>query len=204
AAGDEARAAGGEGPLTRQGGRQDLRRKRFPVGSAVCSDNQLKQPFYGVAKGDAVLLVPEGHGIKKSRRVVTLELRRPRLAAVNRLVNAGGVAGAGAEQIGSGLPKRFDIAEVELCRAGHGSDRPGFAAVSGSRVSTLGAADPCDAGAHNAKAAQIAFGTVGLCLPLGESDGTAEAKKDRGEKEACHAQARALTVTPQPLAHSRP
>ena len=68
AVGDEAGAAGGEGPLVRQGRRQVLRRKRFPVRSAVGGDDQLKSPFDGVAEGDAVLFVPEGDGIEEGRR----------------------------------------------------------------------------------------------------------------------------------------
>src|SRR5690349_5009504 len=46
AVGDEARAAGGEGPLPRQGGRKNLRRQRLPIGPAVCGNNQLKHPLY--------------------------------------------------------------------------------------------------------------------------------------------------------------
>src|SRR5262249_31173008 len=131
AAGDEAGAAGGEGSLARQGRRQSLCRERLPAGAAVRGDNQLELPLYGVAEGDAVLLVPEGDGVEEGRGVGTLELHHPGPAAVGRLVDAGGVAGAGAEQVGGGLPERLDVAEVELLRAGHGPDRPGFAAVGG-------------------------------------------------------------------------
>src|SRR5207244_8503165 len=51
---------------------------------------------------------------------------------------------SGAEQIGRGLSKRPRRAEVELIRAGHGSDRPVLAPVGGPGVSALCAADPCD------------------------------------------------------------
>src|SRR4051812_34635453 len=77
AVGDEAGAAGREGPLTGQGRREGLCRKRFPIGSAICCDNQLKQPLDRVAEGHAVLLVPEGDGVKKGRRVGALELHCP-------------------------------------------------------------------------------------------------------------------------------
>ena len=62
---------------------------------------------------------------KKAVGVGVLELQRPRFAAVDRFVNSGILARAGTEQIGGGLAERFDIAEVEFFRAGHGSDRPG-------------------------------------------------------------------------------
>src|SRR5579862_7513305 len=123
AVGDEAGTAGREGSLAWEGRRKVLCRKRFPVGSTVCGDNQLKRPFDRVAQGHAIVLVPEGHGIKKSRGVGAFELQGPRLAAVDCFVDAGSVASAGAEQIGSRLSKRLDIAEVELSCAGHGSDR---------------------------------------------------------------------------------
>src|SRR2546421_12740071 len=80
AVGDEAGAAGREGPLTGQGRRERLCRKRFPIGSAVCSDDHLKQAFYRVAESNAVLLVPEGDSVEKGRRVGAFELHRPRLA----------------------------------------------------------------------------------------------------------------------------
>jgi hypothetical protein len=90
--------------------------------SAVGGNDQLKLPFDRVAEGNAVLLVPESKGIKKGCRVGTLELQRPRLAAVAGFVNAGSVALAGAEQVGRGVTERLDIAEVEFFCAGDGSE----------------------------------------------------------------------------------
>src|ERR1019366_928942 len=95
--GDQAGAAGREGPFTRQGWWEGLCRKRFPIGSAVFGYNQLKHPFDRIAEGNAVLLVPERDSIEKGCGVGTLELHHPRLAVVGRFVNAGGVARAGAE-----------------------------------------------------------------------------------------------------------
>src|ERR1022692_1541660 len=145
---DKASAAGREGAFTGQGWREGLGRQRFPVGAAVGSDDQLKQPFDRVAESNAVLLVPEGDGIKKGRRFGAFELQSPRLAAVDCFVNAGRVARADAEQIGSSLSKCLDSAEVEFFRAWNCSDRPCFAAVGGSRVGALCAADPCDLRTH--------------------------------------------------------
>src|SRR5262249_6542003 len=69
AAGDEAAAAGREGPLAGQGRRQGLGRERLPAGAAVRGDDQLKLPLDRVAEGDAVLLVPEGDGVEEGRGV---------------------------------------------------------------------------------------------------------------------------------------
>src|ERR1700730_2204700 len=86
---DEAGAAGGEGALVRQSRRQVFRRKPFPIRSAVISDDQLKLPLYGVAESHAVLVVPEGDGIKKGFVVEVLELEDPCLAAIRSFVNSG-------------------------------------------------------------------------------------------------------------------
>src|SRR5204863_9565062 len=101
-------------------------------------------------------------------------------------VNAGRLAGANAEQISGVFSKRLDIAEIEFLRARHGSDRPGFTAVDSSTISPLGAANPGDAGTHNAQAAELGFGGDGLCLPLGECDGSAEAENNGGEEKMFH------------------
>src|SRR5439155_23940693 len=67
AAGDEAGAAGREGPLAGKGRRQGLGGERFPAGPAVLRGDQLKPAVDRVAEGDAVLLVPEGEGVEKGR-----------------------------------------------------------------------------------------------------------------------------------------
>jgi hypothetical protein len=69
---NQAGAAGSEGALAGQSRRQNLCRQRFPIVSTVDGDNQLKQPFFRVAEADAVLLVPEGEGIKKAAGSVFL------------------------------------------------------------------------------------------------------------------------------------
>src|SRR5262249_47242433 len=157
AMGYKAGAAGREGAFAGQRRRKILCRKRLPVASAVYRDNQLKHALHRVAEGDAVLLVPERDGIKEGRGIIALELQLPRLAAIGRFVDAGSVAGAGAEQIGSGLSKRLDVAEVEFFGAGHGPHRPRLAAVGGSPKCALGAADPYDVRAHHAQTAEVGF-----------------------------------------------
>src|SRR5262249_4525547 len=157
-----------------------------PTGASVRGDQQLEPPPDGVAQGDAVFLIPEGDGVKKSSGVGTPELQRPRLAAVDRLVNARSVAGSGAEQVGRHVAERLDIAKVEFFRTGHGPDGPALAAVGGACVGAPGSADPGDVRAHDAKAAQVGLRAAGLYLPLGGSEGAAQADKARREGEAFH------------------
>src|SRR5262249_53417488 len=157
-----------------------------PTDAAVRGDDQLELPLDGVAEGDAVLLVPEGDGVEEGRGVGGLELQRPGPAAVGRLVDAGGLAGAGAEQVGSGPPERLDGAEAGLCRAGPGPARPGLAAVGGPRVGARRAARPRDVRAHDAEAAEIGPGVDGLWLPLAQGGRAAEAEEGRGENGAFH------------------
>src|SRR5262249_49911796 len=158
AAGDQARAAGGEGPFTGQGRRQGLGRERLPTGPAVVGGDHLEPAVDGGAEGGAVVLVPEGDGVEGASGGGALELHSPGLAAVGRFVHAGGVAGAGAEQVGGIRPERLDVAEVELLRTGYGPDRPGFAAVDGARVRARRSADPGDVRAHDAESAEVGLG----------------------------------------------
>src|SRR5262249_5312222 len=72
---DQAGAAGSEGALVRQSRRQVLRRKPLPIRSTVIGEDQLKLSLYGVPQSDAVLVVPEGHGIKKALAVGVFELQ---------------------------------------------------------------------------------------------------------------------------------
>src|SRR5262249_52525391 len=117
------------------------------------------------------------------------ELHLPRLAAVHRLVDAGSVAGAGAEQVGGRLARlaeRLDVAKVEFFRAGHSPDRPVLAAVGGPRVGARCAADPGAARTHNTKAAEVGLGTDRLCLPVGQRSGTVEAYQADDKEELLH------------------
>src|SRR5438105_1992031 len=82
AVGDETSAAGSEGPLVRQGGRQVRLRKPLPIHAAVSGDEQLELPLDRITERNAALFVPEGQGIIKCLGVGVFELQRPRFAAV--------------------------------------------------------------------------------------------------------------------------
>jgi hypothetical protein len=112
--------------------------------SAVVGDDQLKVAFHGIAESDAVLFIPKGNGIEEGIRVGVLELEHPRFAAVSRFVDSGIGALAGAQKVGRGFSKGFDIAEIESIRIGDSADCPSRAGVRGSSVGPFGAADPCN------------------------------------------------------------
>ncbi len=111
----------------------------------------LEFPLYEIAQSNAKYVIPEGQGIKKGFAIRFLELKTPGFAAILRLVNARRVTGPGAQKVGRGFSEGFDIAEVEVCRTGNGSNGPGFAGVGGSTVGFIGATIP----SQNARAGSV-------------------------------------------------
>src|SRR5579883_742245 len=183
---DETGAAGRESAFVGQGRRQVGPGKRSPIRAAILGDYQLKLSLDGIAQGNAVLVVPEGKRIKEAIAVGIFELKAPRFAAILSFVNLGFIARPGAQEVGPPFIESFDIAKVELFRAGHSPDGPGLARVGRSSIDPFRAADPCNLRTNNAKPAQVRIRKEGLLYPLGVSDGIAKHKKKHGEAEVFH------------------
>src|SRR5207248_1853660 len=128
---------------------------------AVVGDEQLEPALDRVPEGDAVLVVPERDGVEEAVGLSILELEDPRLPTVRRLIDPGLLAGAGAQQVGGGLPERLDVAEVEFLRTGDRPDRPSPTAVGSPPIRPSRAADPRDGRADGAQAAEVRGGAGG-------------------------------------------
>lgn len=159
-------AARREAAFIWQGGRHPFGRLLFPRRAAVIGRDDEEASVHRVAHRNAVLRIPKGEGVKKCFWLAVFELQRPVLAAVGCLVNARGLAIADAQQVRRVRVKGFDIAEVELFRAGHLSGLPGLAAIKGADVSALCATGPSNLFADGAEAAKAGGGVAGLWLPL--------------------------------------
>lgn len=100
AMGDEAGAAGREGALAGQSGREPLGRQRVPMGAAIVGHDHLKPTLERVTEGNVVLLVPQGNGVVKGCGVGVFELHSPGFATIDGPVNTGCFPRTRAEQVG--------------------------------------------------------------------------------------------------------
>ena len=152
-------------------------RNRHPAAAAVRRADQLKASFDRIAQGDTVLLIPKGHGIEEGRGIGVFKLKGPRLAAVDRFVDAGFVARAGARSVSRVFAECLDVAEVETCPHRARCRSSNSCRHQSRAEDTHRAADPNDLWTRHAETAEIGFGVDDLRLPLGQRKGAASAKK---------------------------
>src|SRR5579864_225848 len=169
--------AGRESAFTVKGFGQLRRRDGMP-GFAIFRSEQLefRLPLLvgdGITQYDAMLWIPEGHGVEESLGVRIGELKLPVLAGVRRVVNAGLVAWSRGHQKSFGCRERHYGAEVERGGIGNLAGNPGLAAVGGAEIGAVRAAGPGDLARDRSHSAKI-FGRVGSLdsrTGLGDGDG---------------------------------
>jgi hypothetical protein len=86
----------------------------------------------GIAENDAVGGIPENHRIEKSFGIGVGELQLPVLAGIDRVVDAGLIAGTGGHEKSFVRGEGNDGAEVEGFGARDLSGNPGAAGVRGA------------------------------------------------------------------------
>jgi len=114
----------------------------------------------GIAKDDAVRGIPEDHGVEEGFGIRSGELRRPVLACVGGVVDAGLVARSGGHQEGFVDGEGYHGAEVECGGARDLRGLPGASSVDGAEIGAVGTGGPGDFLGDSADAAET-FGRVG-------------------------------------------
>ena len=158
----EAGVAGGERALVGQSRAADA---ALPTGAAVIGGEDLGAAVELVADDDAVLRIPESDGVEEAFGVRVGELKRPVLAGVAGLVDAGFVAGPGAHQIDRARVDGADAAEIQRFGARDFGGAPRNAAIGGHEPGAAAAAGPYGPRVDRADAAQRGAGVAGLWRP---------------------------------------
>src|SRR2546423_6458654 len=113
--------------------------------------------------------VPKSHRIKKRLSVVVAKLECPTRTRISSFVDARGRSIADAQDIGSLLINRIDVAEVQGV-PGHGYFLPRRAAILGAQDGAAGTAGPGDASANRTHATKSRCHAAGLQRPLRRRD----------------------------------
>ena len=142
-AGDQARAAGGERELARDGRRHAAVRQHVPAAAAVVGRRDAELAVDRVAEREAATAaLVEVHAVVERVRVVVDEREPPAAAAVGRAVDPRRVALADRHHARAAVALRLDVAEQQPGRVGRRDVLPRAAAVGRAQHLAVAASDP--------------------------------------------------------------